>query len=651
MKKTKILALTLLMAMNASAQSIQEADGYFKEFQTASLNHKRNAETYDMLYKSYQGYMHVMQNEEKGSTNYKTAKEMLLRIFNHLGEASYYFTEQDDEKNVLKYARPFVDIALMEDFADKNLFATPEFPQFPFLLATSAYMAKQYQESIPYYKAYLETGDLSYDEDAFAQLISAFYHIKLYDEAVSVAMNATRKYPTNWTIINLAIHACELGKLDHDLQHFLDLGHELKPRDLYLVEMQAGLYERQHKYAEAAESYLLLNELKPNLATISSHLGIDYYNAGTLLFDDAEQLPIQEDAQKARMQAMGMFHEAVPYLNDVLSNYPYAVNIMRALAMCENMLGDSLALKDANILLADQKIKPVKSGDKPMLENNYNPEVKVLSTYNAQTDNSSTVDVDIPEAMKANSNKDTYAIIFGNEEYKHISRVNYAHNDAKSFAEYCRKLMGIPSKNITLALDATKTEMDQIIAKLQEQARMSPGKLSFIIYYAGHGLPDVVRGVSYLVPSDADGSDFQYCYSLNRLYDQLDKVDSKGVTVFLDACFSGGARNGGSVLSERYVFHGEQNAEVEGKTISFSAASNQQTALPYDEEHHGIFTYVLLKALKDSKGKVTYGQLAEILKEEVDQIAIDTKNKRQSPKVSTSDALENTWEEMTLLKK
>lgn len=656
MKKIKIFALLLMTVLTAKAQDVQEAGRYFEEFQAAAMRNQRNAASYDMLYKSYQGCMHVMRNEVKGSANYNKAKALLLRIFNHLGEASYYFTEMDDEKNVMKYARPFVDIALMEDFADKNLFATPDFPQFPMLLAVNAYLDKQFRECIPYFKAYLETGDMEYNEQAFAQLTSAFSNIKLYDEAVSVALNAIQKYPGNTDIVNVAINACDKGKIDQSLQRFLDLGFSLWPRDEfpekneYLTKLQAGLYERQLKYEEAAQCYLILNEMKPNVLANSTHLGIDLYNAATLLYDEADQMPIEEDARKIRMQAQGLFHDAVPHLRDVLDNYPYAVNMMHAMAMCQNILGDEDALKEANKWLADQKLKAVKVGDKPLLLTNYNPELKELSII-TQRDSSSYVDIDIPEAVKANSNKNTYAIIFGNEMYKHISRVSFAHNDAKSIAEYCRTMLGIPSRNITLALDATKTEMEQIIAKMQEQARMSPGQLRFIIYYAGHGLPDLVRGVSYLVPSDADGSDFQYCYSLNRLYDQLDKINSKGVTVFLDACFSGGARNGGSVLSERYVYHGEQNVEVEGKTVAFSAASHNETALPYEEEHHGIFTYVLLKALKDSKGQITYGQLDEVLKSEVNNIAFTTKNKKQSPKTSTSDTMEDTWKEMTLLKK
>lgn len=650
MKKIKTLLLFLLCVMTASGQSIQEADKSFEEFQRSSMGMRRDAATYELLFKSYQGYLHVLQNEEKTSENYSKAKKMMLRVFNHLGEAAYYFTDMDDEKNVLRYARPFVEIALMEEFADQNLFRSPDFPQFPMLLAYNAYKDGNYNECIPYFNAYLESGDVEYIEDAFAQLVSAYYQLKLHDEAVSVALNAVKMFPRNWSIINVAIHACEKGGLDQNMQIFLDLAKELKPGDINLTVAQAGLYERQHNFAGAVECYNKVYEQKSNLFVVTSHLGVDYYNAATQLYDEAEVLPIAEDANKVRMQAKGYFHEAIPHLKDVLANYPYAVNMMYMLAMCHNMLGDADGLKEANLLLADQKMPQVKPNDKPALRIEYNPEVKIVTpNYNPDKDGKSTVDFDIPEAVKSNSNKNTYVYIFGNEEYKHLSRVSYAHNDARSFAEYCSKLMGVPNRNITLALDATKTEMEQYVTKLQEQARMSPGKLRFIIYYAGHGLPDITRGVSYLVPSDADGSQFEFCYSLNRLYDQLDKVDSKGVTVFLDACFSGGARNGGSVLNERYVYHGEQNVEVEGKTVSFSAASHQQTSLPYEEEHHGIFTYVLLKALKDSKGKISFGELAETLKAEVDEIAFSTKNKHQEPKVSTSDSLEDTWKTMTII--
>lgn len=650
MKRLSFCIVFILTVVVAHAQTLQEASTYFNEFKTAIQRNKVDAETFEWLLKSHQACLQVLLSEEKGSANYVEAKERLLGIFHHLGDAAFYFTELDDEKNVLKYARPYVEIALMRDFADQNFFADPNFPQFPMLLAHSAYARKNFQESIPYYNAYLQTGDMEYNEVAFVELADAFYHLKHYDEVVQVVVNAAKKYPRNWDLINLAIHACGLGKIDHDLQHLLDLGFQLKPRNLYMTEIQAALYERQRNYEEAVEVYAELNEMKPNLVTISSHLGIDYYNAGAQLMEELELLPREDDARIVHQKAQHLFRMAIPHLKDVLDNYPYAVNMMHALGMCYNILGDSVALKETNVLLAEQNVKQVKMGEKPLLELNYNPEVKTISVYNLKREDNSIVDLDIPEVLKPNSNKHTYAIIFGNENYKHVGKVAYAHNDAKSIAEYCRKMLGMPERNITLALDATKSEMEQYITKLQEQARMNPGEYKFIIYYAGHGLPDPIKGVSYLVPTDADGSDFQYCYSLNRLYDQLDKVDSKGVTVFMDACFSGGARNGGSVVSERYVFHGEQNAEVEGKTVAFSAASDIQTSLPYDEEHHGIFTYVLLKALKDSKGSITYGQLAETLKHEVDQIALDTKNKRQTPKVSTSDAMAEIWESVTLLK-
>ena len=66
----------------------------------------------------------------------------------------------------------------------------------------------------------------------------------------------------------------------------------------------------------------------------------------------------------------------------------------------------------------------------------------------------SDVDTIIPQGYRMRY--DTYALIIGNQNYRFVSDVPYAIHDARVFAEYCKKTLGIPAENIHIAEDATK---------------------------------------------------------------------------------------------------------------------------------------------------------------------------------------------------
>lgn len=635
------------VALRANAQDLQQAEEDYKAFVKSSLNQQTSAENYEKLYAACDVFRQVLLSSPKEIAEHKHSRDLLLTGFNFLGEAAVYFTEIDDEANTIRFATAFVNISMMDEIYNEEICSRQGYAQFPFFLADRAASEHRYEDAIPYYQTYLQTGDRNMCEDAYEQLISCYYKLKDYDNAVSMASRAIKQFPENLNMATLGINACIEGHRDNELQPFLNMAKQLNPAKEGLMEIQAGLYERQRDYDKAVELYLQIFRDKPESIVNTCHLGVNYYNCGVTLLEEAQILPNEGDAKPLTDRAKECFREAMPYLKDVIARNPYNPNMVRALAQCHNVLGDEPSLQQENKNLEDMHVRPVKMGDNPSLLTNYNWKAIALEQFKSTT--LSDIDNDIPEVAKPNSNTTTYAIIIGNENYRHIGSVSYAHNDANSFAEYCRRILGVPNRNISLLQDATKSEMERYFEGVGERARMQPGKLRFIIYYAGHGLPNVTQGTSYLVPSDAD-SDIASCCSLNDLYEQLNKVDALGITVFLDACFSGASRNGGSVLDDRFFYINDISTKVEGKTVAFCAASDKETALPYNEQFHGLFTYVLLKSLKETKGNITYGQLAERLKIEVDQLAYDTKNKHQTPRVMVSDAITESWKEQTLLK-
>ncbi len=79
-----------------------------------------------------------------------------------------------------------------------------------------------------------------------------------------------------------------------------------------------------------------------------------------------------------------------------------------------------------------------------------------------------------------------------------------------------------------------------------------------------------------------------------------------------------------------------------------TAASGQQTALPYTQKHHGLFTYFLLKKLQESKGNATLRQISDYVKKEVESASNRINGKEQTPVVSVSGKLASTWESKKL---
>ena len=263
----------------------------------------------------------------------------------------------------------------------------------------------------------------------------------------------------------------------------------------------------------------------------------------------------------------------------------------------------------------------------------------------------SDVDEYIPSTSQ--SNTQTFALIIGNEDYSSFQtgltdevNVSFAEKDAKYFKLYVNQCLGVPESNIIFITNATSGQMRQSIAKLNAIASKTGGNANLIFYYAGHGLPDEVTKDAYLIPVDVSGSSVQYGIKLEDLYQSLVEHPVKKATVFIDACFSGGARNQG-LIAARGVKIKPKKEQLKGNLIVFTASSGDQSSLPYKEKGHGIFTYYLLKKLQETKGEVEYGKLADYIKQQVSLQSVLINSKEQDPQVNVSPSAIDNWASWT----
>jgi hypothetical protein len=268
------------------------------------------------------------------------------------------------------------------------------------------------------------------------------------------------------------------------------------------------------------------------------------------------------------------------------------------------------------------------------------PDIKIASL-------SSEVDKNIP--VNRTKHPYRYALIIGNEDYSRYQKgldtetnVEFARNDASIFHEYVNKTLGVDEMNSYLLQDATTGEIYQKIDLISKLASKTGDQAEIIFYFAGHGLPDEQVRSPYLIPVDVTGTNLGAAIKLEEIYKKFAESGAGRITIFLDACFSGGGRSKGLLAARSVKIKPKENLLM-GNIVVFTASSGEQSALPYKKEQHGMFTYFLIKKLKDTRGNVTYGELSDFISKNVSIQSLRINQKEQDPKINVSTEVEDSW--------
>ena len=260
----------------------------------------------------------------------------------------------------------------------------------------------------------------------------------------------------------------------------------------------------------------------------------------------------------------------------------------------------------------------------------------IRTTYSVDSD----IDTDIP--LQNYDNKNTYILIIANEKYEYEATVPYASRDGNIFFKYCTQLLNVPKENIRLITNATLNKIKHELGWLTDIAN-SHLNSKLIIYYAGHGIPAEDMTTSYLLPIDGFAKNVGTSLDINEILENLNKVSAMK-TLILDACFTGAKRDGKMLSNARGVAIKQPERQVRNNTIVFSACSGVETAYAYEEQQHGMFTYYLLKGLKENKGDISLGELFNYVALNVKKTSIDKLGKLQTPNIEVSSDLSDLWE-------
>ena len=249
-----------------------------------------------------------------------------------------------------------------------------------------------------------------------------------------------------------------------------------------------------------------------------------------------------------------------------------------------------------------------------------------------------------------------YALIIGNEDYARFQRgldtetnVEFARNDASIFKDYAVKTLGVSEMNAHLLKDATTGEIYQKIDLISKLASKSGEQAEIIFYYAGHGLPDEQTHSPYLIPVDVAGTNLDAAIKLEDVYKKFSESGAGRVSIFLDACFSGGGRDAGLIAARSVKVKPKENM-IQGNLVVFTASSGEQSALPYEKEQHGMFTFYLLKKIKETQGDMLMENFRIIFQKMCLLESLRINQKEQDPAVNVSPSVQGSWENWNLIK-
>jgi WD40 repeat protein len=233
-----------------------------------------------------------------------------------------------------------------------------------------------------------------------------------------------------------------------------------------------------------------------------------------------------------------------------------------------------------------------------------------------------------------------YLLAVGINQYKNPRMVlNYARPDAQSFIEVMEK-KGTLFKNVELhTLYDQEASRANILKKLDDLSSKIHPEDVFVFYYAGHG--SMVDNQFYFIPAESlrlyDASSLKTeAIEASVLQDKLKNIRALKQLIIMDACQSGGSVE---LLATRGASEEKAIAQLSrsaGIHVMASAGSDQ-FATEFAELGHGLFTYLLLKALHGDAdgapkdGKVTIYELKSYLDDQVPEMTRKLKGKPQYP--------------------
>jgi len=134
-----------------------------------------------------------------------------------------------------------------------------------------------------------------------------------------------------------------------------------------------------------------------------------------------------------------------------------------------------------------------------------------------------------------------------------------------------------------------------------------------------------------------------YSVAYDEIISRLNEIDCKKI-IFLDACFSGGAKANPAEINEAI----DQLNKQKSGTTTFSSCSNDEYSYEDASWNNGAFTKAIVDACStgdadiNRNGLITLEELYEYIKTRVPKMVLEVKQKSQHPTMPVTDLIKET---------
>ncbi|MCU7835023.1 MAG: caspase family protein [gamma proteobacterium symbiont of Taylorina sp.] len=205
-----------------------------------------------------------------------------------------------------------------------------------------------------------------------------------------------------------------------------------------------------------------------------------------------------------------------------------------------------------------------------------------------------------------------YALIIGNNQYKHLKQLKTAVNDAESLADVLQRNYGFKVK---LLLNANRYETLKAIGEFRNTLMKND---NLLIYYAGHGVLDKASERGYWLPVDAERDFTSNWISTAEITDALKALQSWHVLVIADSCYSGTLVRSIAVKltrPEEKVSLIKRLLEKKSRTVITSGGLEPVTDSGRD--NHSVFSAALLDVLEDTSSVIEAEEVFSRIRDKV----------------------------------
>mgnify|MGYP001197987541 CR=1 FL=1 len=203
-----------------------------------------------------------------------------------------------------------------------------------------------------------------------------------------------------------------------------------------------------------------------------------------------------------------------------------------------------------------------------------------------------------------------YALVIGNDNYKHLKPLSNAVNDANDVASLLRSKYQF---NVNVLTNATR---DEIVSALSKLPKTVSAKDNILIYYAGHGWLDKDMDEGFWLPIDAVEDDQVHWVANDTIMRSVRAMKAKHVMVVADSCFSGTLTRGIKVINKSPDYIKEI---VKKKARTVLTSGGLEPVSDVGGGNNSVFAASFLRILNENPGVMNGSELFIKIRKQVMQ--------------------------------